>query len=127
MVKEKILLAAKAVCLAADGVGKNRNYKVGAILFKKGHIYAAKSNSYKTHPYLLHYSEYPYLHAESACILSHGLDNCWGLDLLVTRMLRSGSFSMAHPCASCQSLIKDVGIKNIYYSDWKGRINALEL
>jgi tRNA(Arg) A34 adenosine deaminase TadA len=122
-----MLEAAKAVCLAAEGTGRNKNFKVGAILFKKNHIYAARSNSYKTHPHILLYSNYPYLHAESACILSHGLDNCYGMDLMVTRMLRNKQLCMAKPCEACMSLIKDVGISNVYFTNWEGDLTHVAL
>lgn len=120
------LNAAKAVCLAAEGVGPNRNYKVGAILFKKGKILAAKSNSYKTHPLLLTYTSYPHLHAESACILGHGLDNCSGLSLLVTRLLKNQKFTMAKPCPACMEMIRDAQIKDVYYTNWSGKVVHLD-
>lgn len=113
------------MALIAPGVGANRNYRVGAVLFdKKGRVHARGYNSYKTHPALAPYSPYPYLHAESSCILHAGLDNCSSLSLLVTRIKRNNEITMAKPCKVCYNLLKEVGIYNIYYTDWKGNISG---
>ena len=38
------------------------------------------------------------------------------LKLFVYRELKDGSIAMARPCPSCMALIKDLGIKKIYYN-----------
>lgn len=80
------------------------------------------TNNAKTHPALLPFTPWPYLHAESNCLIHHGLANSEGLDLLVIRVLKSGDLSMAKPCNVCTKLIKYAKIKNVYYSDWLGEI-----
>lgn len=108
---------------STEGVGGN-GYRLAAVLLdKKERIVSnVKSNLYRTHPFLLKYSQYPYLHAECNAILSHGLDHCNGLSLLVVRVDRSKvpRLTMAKPCLMCRSLAKDVGIKEIMYSTWEG-------
>ena len=112
--------------MTSEGVGRNRNYKVGAILFRKKHIYAAKSNTYKTHPFLADYSLYPNLHAESNCILSHGIDDCAGMDLLVTRVVgRHSTPTMAMPCPTCREVMMRAKLRNVFYTDWEGKIKCL--
>jgi deoxycytidylate deaminase len=123
MVPKRILEVARATALASKGTGKNRNFKVGAVLFKGKKLVAAKSNSYKTHPLLSPYTNYPCLHAESYALISHGLDNCEGLDLLAVRVRKSdGELVMAMPCKVCQEVIKEAGIRHVYYTNWKGEV-----
>lgn len=108
--------------LATQGI---KRYKLGAVLYdRKGRIINAKGNQRKTHPKLLRYSDHPFLHAESHCILAHGLDNCEGLDLFVCRIGRSGSFRLAKPCDSCSRLIQDVGLRSVWYTTDEGNIIA---
>jgi len=116
---DHIIRAAIKTAKETEGL---RNFKLGAVLFDKGVIINAKGNCTKTHPGLRHYTPWPVLHAESRCILSHGLDNCDGLELLVVRINKTGNVTMARPCDVCGELIKDVGIKRVWYSDWEGRI-----
>ena len=116
---------ARAVALSGNGTGgrNGRSFRLGAILFdKKGRVVRSATNSYKSHPRLLNYSSYPFLHAESACVLKQGLDNCDSLSLMVVRVLRDGTFADAKPCASCQKLLLDTGVNKVYYSDNKGII-----
>lgn len=124
---KRLLEAAKKQALLSEGVGSNRNYRVGAILFdKRGNIHASKSNSYKTHPILASFTKYPHLHAESSCILHRGLDNCDGLSLLTVRVRNPNEqLTMAKPCKVCQSIIEKVGIKEVFYTDWNGKLICL--
>ncbi len=113
--------------MLSQGVGRTRNYKLGAVLFdKKGKVISVASNSYRTHPVWAKYTEFPFLHAESHAIIRRGLDNCSSLSLLVVRTLANGNLSMATPCQQCQTLIRDAGIKNVYYSNWNGEIECLK-
>lgn len=125
MLTKRFLEAARAVALASQGTGPRNSFRVGAVLLDKNRIITAKSNSYKTHPVLAQYSNWPFQHAESACIISHGLDNCDGLDLLVTRVNKKGSLTMAKPCDACLNLISDVSLRNIYYTNWEGKLEQL--
>jgi len=100
--------------------------RVGAILFEKSRILTAKTNSYKTHPALAKFTKWPYLHAETSCLLSHGLDNCSSASLLVLRLhLDNRTLSCAKPCDVCMGLIEMAGIRNVFYSDWDGSIKCV--
>ncbi len=122
---EKILNKAIEVAKTGPGVGIRNNYKLGAVLFNGKEILKAKSNSYKTHPLCLMFGKYPYLHAETHTCISHGLDRCSGLSLLVVRINSFGNLVMAKPCIHCERLLNYVGIKKVYYSDWMGEIQCL--
>lgn len=118
--------AAYAVALSGQGVGPRYAFRHGAVLFdRSGKILSAKSNSLKTHPKLVKFTDYPYLHAESACIIGHGMDNCDGLSLLVLRVLKNDQVSLSKPCVICQRVIKDSGLKSVYYTDVNGMVKRL--
>lgn len=125
-ISSKLVNFTTNIALSSEGVGANKNYKVGAILFRKKRIITAKANSYKTHTALAKLTKYPHLHAETNCILSQGLDNCNDLSLLVLRVRRPGiQLSMAKPCPICTELIHQAGLDKVYYSDWNGEIKCL--
>lgn len=118
--------AAYAVALSGQGVGPRYAFRHGAVLFdRSGKILSAKSNSLKTHPKLAKFTDYPYLHAESACIIGHGMDNCEGLSLLVLRVLKNDQVSLSKPCVICQRVIEDAGLKSVYYTDVNGMVKRL--
>jgi len=126
MLSERLLSAAISTAQKGPGVGRRANYRVGAVLFDRSHrILQSRTNSYKTHPTLARYSRWPFLHAESSCLIHHGLDHCDGLSLLVTRVSASGRPTMAKPCSCCEELIKDSNLKFVYYTDWNGAIQCL--
>jgi len=109
----------------STGVGGNGYRLAAVILDKKGNVVSnVKTNLYRTHPALLRYSAFPYLHAECNAILSHGLDHCYGCSLLVCRITRHrrNRITMAKPCSMCEQLARDVGIKKLLYTDWSGAI-----
>lgn len=116
---KRFLDTAYAVALAGNGVGgkTGKNFRLGSVIVNRHRVIeAARYNVLKTHPKLLQHYQWPYLHAEAHAILSLGLDNCMGKTLYVVRVLRDNSWALAKPCNSCMSLIKEVGIKSIYYS-----------
>jgi tRNA(Arg) A34 adenosine deaminase TadA len=126
MPSQRLVDICRGVALTGEGIGRRRSIKHGAILFdKRERVVCAKFNSYKTHPYLARHSLFPHLHAESACILHHGLDNCSRLNILVIRIRRDNSISSSLPCDVCNGLIKEAQIKKCYYSTESGDINVL--
>ena len=119
--KDKFFIAAKAVSMNGSGAGGGRQaYRLGSVLVNKNSIMSVGNNSYKTHPLLKHRTEWPFLHAEQHAIIKRGLDNCEGLDLYVVRILKNLSYAISYPCTVCKILIKEVGIRNVYYIDVKG-------
>ncbi len=124
MLTGRLIETTRRHALATPGV---RRYKLAASLIHKGKIVCAKGNSRKTHPIQLKYAPYPYLHAESHCIIGYGLDNCAGLDILVVRVDANGDLAMSFPCPHCYELCKKVGISNIYYVDWDRNIQKYRI
>lgn len=114
----RMLEAAKAVALSGPGVGgrNGTNFRIGAVLFSGNHVISAKHNELKTHPKLARYSPWPFLHAESSCILHAGFDASHGVDLAVSRVKRDGSVALAKPCTVCQAVIRQAGIRRVFYT-----------
>lgn len=121
----KYLSAAKAVALSSKGTGKRNSFKTGAILYRGKSIYAARHNELKTHPQLARFSKFPFLHAESSCVISHGVSNSAGLDMVCTRVLANGTLTMSKPCKVCEAFLDHAGIRNVYYTDWEGEVRRL--
>lgn len=95
----------------------NRKHKMGAVIAKKGRVVSVGFNTYKTHTK----SRDPYhtIHAELSAILKARRDVS-GLDIYIYREIKDGSLGMARPCTHCMEIIKEAGIKNVYYTTEKG-------
>jgi deoxycytidylate deaminase len=118
----KFFAAAKLAAIqgvGANGRGHNK-FKLGAALTHKNMLISTGSNSYKTHPLMHRRTEWPFLHAEQSAIIRNGIDNCEGRDLYVVRILKNLDYATSYPCEVCQQLIKDVGVRNVFYIDERG-------
>ena len=118
--------AAKAVSELSD----HKHYKIGAVVVMNHRIISSASNSNsKTHPLQKKYNKYRFTddgehkqHAELAALVPLIRD---GIDLsnaaiYVYRVHKNGTLAMSRPCPSCMQLIKDVGIKRIFYTTENG-------
>ena len=117
--KARIFNTAITAAYNSTGVGgRNKNtYRLGCVIIRGKRILAVKNNSYKTHPFLLKFSQFPHLHAEAAAIIGAGLDNCDGADLYVVRITRNNQIALAKPCSNlCRPLIEEVGIRQIFFT-----------
>ncbi|MFW6014803.1 MAG: hypothetical protein ACOCRK_00025 [bacterium] len=63
------------------------------------------------------------IHAEQMAILNvPNWDKLSGVSLITVRINRKNGFAMSKPCDMCMSMIKHVGIKEIYYTTYAGEI-----
>jgi deoxycytidylate deaminase len=105
---------------------------IGAIVEYGKSIISTGYNSTKTRPLQHQYNIYRDFddyqnstameHAETAA-LSHliGKDIEWDrVSIYLYRELKNGKRRCCRPCSACMQLIKDLGIKNIYYIDENG-------
>lgn len=104
--------------------------KIGCIVVYHGTILARGSNSNKSHRTQSTYNRFRYddknlnhyyhasLHAEIQALNKiKYLDIDFSkVEVYVYREFKSGGTAMARPCVSCMEFIKDLGIKNIYYT-----------
>ena len=109
---------------------------VGCVAVYQGNIIGIGCNTNKTHPMQQYYNRYrliddsfeytdtllPKLHAEINCLNSiRHLDIKFSkVKLYIYRTRTSKEHGMARPCASCMAAIKDLGIKNVYYTTDSG-------
>lgn len=99
---------------------------VGCVAVYQGNIIGMGCNCNKTHPVQKFYNKYrkqsdsmlPKLHAEINCINSirHLNINFSKVKLYIYRIRKDKPLGMSRPCPSCMAAIKDLGIKDIYYT-----------
>lgn len=116
----------------ARNVSLNSNFRqhhLGAIAVYRGNVLAIGCNSRKTSPIQKHYNknrsfnvEASYatnsIHAEIACLTKiRYLDIDFSrVSLFIYREHKNGKKALAKPCPACTKFIKDMGIKNVYYT-----------
>lgn len=99
---------------------------IGCVAVYQGSIVGIGCNCNKTHPIQKKYNRYrkpsdsmlPKLHAEINCINSiRNLDiNFSKVKLYIYRIRHDQPFGMSRPCPSCMAAIKDLGIRDLYYT-----------
>jgi deoxycytidylate deaminase len=108
--------------------------KVGCVAVYKHKVISSGCNSYVTNPLQKRYNKFRFetdatlhsKHAEVDCLLP--LINRKDIDfsrvsLYIFRQYKSGELGMARPCDSCFNLIKDLGIRTVYYTGDGSYIN----
>jgi pyrimidine deaminase RibD-like protein len=94
--------------------------KVGCVIANKKPISAA-SNKDKTHPKYADpdHSVRSSTHAEVRAIINCGVEDLTGAIAYVYREYKDGRPGLAKPCNSCLDILRERGIKRVYYSiDW---------
>lgn len=108
-------------------------FHVGCVAVYQGTIIGIGCNCNKTHPIQKKYNKYrkqadnmlPKLHAEINCINSiRNLDiNFAKVKLYIYRIRKNQPFGLSRPCPSCMAAIKDLGIRDIYYTTNDGYVH----
>lgn len=118
--------AAKAMSVMSDFPRTH----IGCVIADGNHrIISSGCNSTKTHPLQKKYNKERFaedtihsLHAEVAALLpliKEDID--FGkVEVYTHRTLANGKPAMARPCPSCMALIKELGIKKIWYTTTDG-------
>lgn len=127
--QKRFFSIAREVSLLSDF----KRVKIGAIVVEKNRIISTGYNSNKTSRIQKEYDVYrdiddlsrymPKVHAEIAALtpLLNKPDVDWKhTSIYVYRELKNGVVSCSKPCEACANLIKKLGIKNVYYTDWDG-------
>lgn len=120
----------------ARGVSKLSTFHhqhVGSVVVSGHKVISTGCNSMKTNPLQHKYNKYRGFddyessiacqHAEvsalSCLIGKYGVD--WeNLDIYVYREKKDGSLGCSRPCKACSRLIKDLGIRRVYFIDENG-------
>ena len=119
----------------ARNVATISDYKrthVGCVAVYQGQVIGLGCNCNKTHPTQQYYNQYrkqsdtllPKLHAEISCInqIKHLNINFSKVKLYIYRIRKDQPFGMARPCPSCMAAIRDLGIRDIYYTTNDGYV-----
>lgn len=106
-----------------------KRIKIGCVIVYRNKIISTGVNSEKTHPKQKEYNVFRFkedsvhkLHAETNALLHiRYLDINWSkVKVYVYREFKNGSIAPSRPCESCYNLIKDMNIKQIYYTTENG-------
>ena len=99
---------------------------VGCVAVYQGQVIGLGCNCNKTHPTQKYYNRYrkpsdsmlPKLHAEINCLnqIKHMGINFSKVKLYIYRIRKDQPFGMARPCSSCMAAIRDLGVRNIFYT-----------
>ena len=92
----------------------NERFKVGAIVTKGNRILGLGVNVNKTHP--KSNGRFKTLHAEHSAILDAGLNELQGSTVYVFRSTKDTLPANSKPCPSCYKLLKEAGVKEVYFS-----------
>lgn len=129
MRKSDIRFFQKARSIAA--VSDFPKIHVGCIAIYQGSIIGIGCNTNKTHPVQKYYNRFrtndgigssesllPKMHAEINCINSirHLAIDFSKVKLYIYRIRKDQPYGIARPCPSCMEAIKDIGIREIYYT-----------
>lgn len=106
---------------------------IGCVAVYQGNVIGIGCNCNKTHPMQKKYNKYrkqsdfmlPKLHAEISCINStQHLDiNFSKVKIYIYRIRKDQPYGLAHPCPSCMAAIRDLGIRDIYYTSNDGYVH----
>ena len=122
----KYFLKARQVATISD------YYKthIGCVAVYQGQVIGLGCNTNKTHPVQKFYNRYrepsdtmlPKLHAEISCInqIKHLNINFSKVKLYIYRIRKDQPYGMARPCPSCMAAIRDLGIRDIFYTTKEG-------
>ena len=103
---------------------------VGCVAVYQGQIIGLGCNCNKTHPVQKKYNRYrkdlmlPKLHAEISCLnqIKHLDINFSKVKLYIYRIRKDQPYGLSRPCPSCMAAIKDLGIRDVYYTTNAGYV-----
>ena len=103
---------------------------MGCVAVYQGQVIGLGCNCNKTHPSQQYYNQYreksdsllAKLHAEMSCLnsIKNQNINFSKVKLYIYRIRKSQPFGLARPCPSCMAAIRDLGIRDIYYTTNEG-------
>ena len=115
-----------------------KNIHIGAVVVHKDKVVGVGWNTNKTHPCQMKYNKYresksnrkyvssehlPCLHAE-VMALQHATRSFKGdlskCSIFVYSEKKDGTTRLTRPCMGCSKMLKDLGVKNIYYTTDNG-------
>jgi len=127
--QKRFFKIAREVSLMSDF----KRTKIGTVVVEKNRIISTGFNSNKTSRVQKEYDRFrdiddltkyqPKVHAEVAALaplINHPNINWKHVSIYIYRELKDGTVSCSKPCPACMKLIRELGIKKIYYTEWDG-------
>ena len=65
------------------------------------------------------------LHSEMSALLRLGREDCSDISFYVLRIDNNGKPNMSKPCGGCMSAFRQIGFKNIYYTNKRGEFERI--
>lgn len=133
MKTERLFQFAKQIAEMSDF----KRQQIGCVVFYKKKIISMGFNCHKTHPLQKEYNkirfdgdETPHsLHAEMHALMPlRHMDIDWGkVKIFTYRICKNDptKASLARPCPSCMAYMKNLGIKNMYYTTTEGPVHEV--
>ena len=120
----RLIDIAEGIELEKDINPRTRHY---AFILNKSKIISIGRNSLKTHPKVIKYgyNKNAGIHAELSALIKSGTIFHSNNKIFTFRFDKSGSLNNGKPCIFCQKALRDVGMKEVWYSCEKGKINRL--
>lgn len=116
----------KLLSLARDLIhNADKHRHVSFILYKSNIISIGYSQSHKTDPLANKYGyRFNSIHSELQAIKRFPfppskLTRC---TIVNVRVMANGNFGMSKPCINCQKLLKDFGLRTVYYTNRQGNL-----
>lgn len=112
----------------------------GVVVLYKGRVVGTGYNSHKTNPVQKRYDQFRTFRYNNGSYIKHSIhaevdalyplidrdDINWDkVQVYIYRRCKSREHGMARPCPACMNLIKELGIKNIYYTTDDGFAHEL--
>ena len=95
--------------------------RVGAVVARKNQVLSLGFNQpTKTHPKSR--NEFARIHAELDAILGVPLDALRGTSVYVVRLTKTNLLASSHPCKDCMNLLREVGVRKVFFVDDKRAI-----
>jgi len=92
--------------------------KIGAVLTKNRKILSVGFNRMdKTHTAMDRLGCKKRLHAELSAVIGVRWSDVQGAVLFLYRTMRNGKLGMSRPCCHCQIILRNAGIRRVYYTD----------
>ena len=120
----------KAYFDAACAVSKLSDFpriKIGCVAVYKHRIISSGYNKTKTHPLQKRVNKYRFdadtnhtIHSEIDCLsqlIGRNDIDFKDVSLYICRTLADGSLGTCRPCSGCMALIRELGIRHIYYTN----------
>jgi tRNA(Arg) A34 adenosine deaminase TadA len=102
---------------------------VGAAIYIGSKCVSAASNSmFKSDPKACSHYTWPFPHAEFNAIKNidrrHRVSDA---TVYIVRLLKSGKIANSKPCCECRKMLKESGVRAVYFSGEEGEVRILDL